>query len=184
MSSTCPAAPCLYSNRIQSPLAVQKSPLYQCEVKSAYLAYSVCSEPTPFITTQWPKLFWRRKSGPAGMFPILFLCRLLCREKRSKVKQKPERAKLLHDWHKTVTKDKEDSMEASDYFEEWNGWDKKWNLLGGKSEQCDFSITDYGRHIFTFLGFFLTLVQYRLIYLTRSATLRFTENKSCLKKII
>lgn len=132
MSSTCPAAPCLYSNRIQSPLAVQKSPLYQCEVKSAYLAYSVCSEPTPFITTQWPKLFWRRKSGPAGMFPILFLCRLLCREKRSKVKQKPERAKLLHDWHKTVTKDKEDSMEASDYFEEWNGWDKKWNLLGGK----------------------------------------------------
>lgn len=53
---------------------------------------------------------------------------------------------------------------------------------GEKGEQCDCSITDYGRHILTFLGFFLTLGQYQLIYLTRSATLRFTENKFCLKK--
>ena len=103
------------------PLPMQKSPLHQCEARPTYLAFSFCSEPTPFIPIQWSKLFWRRKSGPAGMFPILLLCRLLCTEKRRKVTQKTERAKLLHNWHKRVTTDKECSSGG-----QWLFWRLKW----------------------------------------------------------
>lgn len=121
MSSPSPSAFCLYSNQIQIWLSVQKSPLHQCGAKSSYLVFSFYNELTPFITTQWPQLFWRRKSGPAGMFPILLLCRLLCWEKRSKEKQKPKRAKLLHNWHKRLTKDKEGSSGG-----QWLFWRVKW----------------------------------------------------------
>lgn len=82
MAVPCPIAPFLCRSHLCT----------KCEAKLTYLTFSFCSEPAPFITTQWPKLFWRRKSGSAGMFPTLLLCRLFCTVKRSKEKQKPKKA--------------------------------------------------------------------------------------------
>lgn len=54
---------------------------------------------------------------------FLFYCSAGCfaQKKRSKVKQKTERAKLLHNWHKRVTKDKECSSGG-----QWLFWRLKW----------------------------------------------------------
>lgn len=51
------------------------------------------------------------------MFPILVLCRMLCREKRSNVKQKPKRANYYIIDIRALLRIKRAPVEDSDYFE-------------------------------------------------------------------
>lgn len=79
-----PTAFYLYSNQIQIVLSIQKSPLNQYEAKFTHLVFSLCSGPTPFITSQWPSYF--REENQAQQACSLSYCSAGCFAERKEAK--------------------------------------------------------------------------------------------------
>lgn len=77
---------------------------------------------------------------------------------------------------KELLRIKKAPAEDSDYFEEWNGWNKKWNLCGGEGEHRD--CTWQGKTHFPWMSFILTSGQCQLFCLIRNVTLMFIRSKT------